>query len=98
MREVVGLALDLLQRRLDVRVVGVALQDGFVFENGRGKLAHLHVGLGDALGGADDVLLAAQLGIGFLENLQRLIVLWLRLSDDFKHLNRLRQLGLFTRT
>ena len=38
-----------------------ALQDGFVFEDGRGKLAHLHVGLGDALGRADDVLLAAQL-------------------------------------
>ena len=34
--------------------------------------------------------------VGFLEDLQRLIVVRLRLSDDLKHLNRLRQLGFFS--
>ena len=69
-----------------------------VFENGGGKLAHLHVGLGDALGGLDDVVFAAQLGVGLLEDFQRLIILRLRLSDDLEHLNRLRQLSFFARS
>ena len=95
--EIGGLVFDFLQRGLDVGIVGKALEDGFVFEDGGGKLAELDVSLGDAFGGADDVLLPAELGIGFLEDFQGLIVVRLRLSDDFKHLNRLRQLGFFAR-
>ena len=96
--KIVRLGFDLLQGRLHIRVVRAALEDGFVFEDGRRKLAHLHVGLSDAFGRADHVLLPAQLGISLFENLQRLVVVGLRLSDDFEHLNRLSQLRFFTRT
>ena len=40
---------------------------------------------------------AAQLGIGLLENFQRLAVVWLRLDNDLEHLNCLLQLSFFTR-
>ena len=69
-RKIIGLALDLLQRGLDIGVIRKTLEDGFVFENGRGKLAHLHVGLGNALGSGDGFLLAAQFRIRFLEDFQ----------------------------
>jgi hypothetical protein len=93
--ERIGLALDLPQRRQHVRVFGITLEDAFVLENRRRKLAHRHVGLGDALGGVDHVLFTTKLGVSFLENFEGLIVLRLRLSDHLEHLNRLRQLSLF---
>ena len=71
------------------------MEDGFVFEDGGGELAHLDVGLGDALGGADDILFAIQLGVSFLENFERLIVVGLCLSDSLKHLDRLNDLIMF---
>ena len=70
------------------------LKDGFKFQDGGGKLAQLHVSLGDAFGSLDDLAFQAELQIGLLEDFQRLIILRLRLSDDLKHLNRLPQLGL----
>jgi hypothetical protein len=78
-----------------VLVLGMALENGFEFEDGRGKLAQLHVSLGDAFGSLDDFLFHAQLQISLFENFQRLIILRLRLSDDLEHLNRLPQLRLF---
>ena len=41
--KIVGLVLDLLERLLNIGIVRATLQDGFVFENGRGELAHVHV-------------------------------------------------------
>ncbi len=57
------------------------------------KLPHLHIGIGDR----QDVMTRPDRGpawVGFFQDFQRLIVTWLRLGDDFKHLDRLRQLRL----
>src|SRR5436853_554559 len=61
-------------------------------------LLQLHVSFGDAFGSLDDVRFAPEFGVSFLEDLERLIVLWLRLSDHLEHLNRLPQLRRFART
>jgi hypothetical protein len=90
-----GLVLDVLHGQYGVAVIGMALEDGFKFEDGGGKLAEMDVGLGDAFGGLNDLLFNAELEVGLLEDFQGLIIVRLRLSDDLKHLNRLSQLGLF---
>ena len=51
------------------------MEDALVFENGRGKLAHENIGVGNALAGGDDILFAAKLCVGFLKNFERLVVL-----------------------
>jgi hypothetical protein len=67
----------------------------FVFQNRRRKLPHLRVSLAMRFEIRDDIHLAAQLGVGLLENFQRLAVVRLRLHNDLEHLNRLLQLSFF---
>jgi len=51
--------------------------------------------LGNAFGCFDDILLASQLGIGFLEDFKLLAIVGLRLGNHFEHLNCLQQLSFF---
>src|SRR5687768_6162180 len=74
------------------------LQDALVLQNGRGELAELHIGFGDALGSDDDVMFATELGIGLFEDFEGLVVERLGLRDNFEHLNCLQQLSLFIRS
>ena len=94
-RHVVGLVFDLLERRLHIGVIGAALQHRLIFQDCGRKLPHLHIRLGDALGRVDHILFAPELGVGFLENFQRLAIIGLRLGNNFEHLNRLLQLSFF---
>ena len=75
--------------------VGPLLQEGFVFENRRGELAQLHVGVRDPLGGRDHLVPTVHLRIGLAKDFQGLMVQRLGLSDHLEHLNRLLYLGLF---
>src|SRR5437899_1583358 len=86
--DAIGLALDLSKGSQHIRVVRKPLQNAFIFEDGRGQLSHCDISLGNAFGGANDILLPAKLEVGFLKYFERLIVLGLRLSDDLEHLNR----------
>ena len=91
-----GLAFDFPQSDQHIRIIRVSLQNAFILQDGGGQLAQLHVGMGQPFGSRDQVPFASKLLVSFFENFQRLAVLWLRLSDDLKHLNRLRQLGFLT--
>jgi len=94
-RHVVGLVFDLPERRLHIGVIGAALQHRFIFQDRGRKLPHLYIRLGNALGRVDHFLFAPELGVGFLENFQRLTVIGLRLGNNLEHLNRLLQLSFF---
>src|SRR3954471_10861348 len=76
--KIVGFALDLFQRLLDIGIVRETLEDRFIFENGRGKLAHLNVRLRDPFGSLHHLLVAAEFGVGFFKDFQGLIITWLR--------------------
>ena len=69
-RHIVGFVFNLFECRLHIGVVWTALQNCLVFQNRRGKLSHLQVGLRDAFGRADDLRLATELGVGLLEDFQ----------------------------
>ncbi len=94
-REIIRLALDLRHRRHRIRVLRMPLQDHFILQNGRRKLAQLHIRLRDSLRSPHHFLFHPQLQVRFLEDLQRLIVLRLRLRDHLEHFDRLPQLRFF---
>ncbi len=87
------LALDLAQHREDFRRIRFRGQDRLTFLHREGERTDIVIRLSQAAGAADRLGRFAELLIGDLEDLERLIIVLLRLSDDLKHLNRLENLA-----
>ena len=69
--------------------------EAFVFENGLGNLADFDIGLGETFRNVETFFFAAEFCIGLLQNLQRLIIVWLRFRDCLKHLDSAKKLLAF---
>jgi hypothetical protein len=87
--------LDITEHGEDVAGIGFLRQNDLALLHGERKRANTEIGFGQAARDAEAILVFAYFVVGLLEDLERLIVVGLCLSDRLKHLDRLYDLTMF---
>ena len=86
---------DFTQHRNDLQRARFHCQDRFAFLHGERKRANVKICFGQTTRGSERLLGFPEFVVRDLEDLQRLIIVVLCLSNDLKHLNRLENLAAF---
>ena len=86
---------DLAQHRNDLRRARLHCQNRLAFLHGERERANVKICLGQTTRDSERLLGFAEFVVRDLEDLQRLIIVLLCLSNDLKHLNRLENLAAF---